>query len=148
MPEITADSLARLTTHALERTAFMLVDPADSADPAQLTRHARIGYTGDAGAGDVFISASEGFALELASSLLGCEPDEIDVEEQGVDAVRELANILAGCVLTSIGGEEHAFRLGLPETANANPEPGGGVACAMDSMGEPLVVSWQPRHAA
>ena len=148
MPEITPDSLAELATHALERTAFMLVDPADSADPGQLTRHAHISYSGDEGAGDVFISASEGFTLELASSLLGCEPDEIDVEEQGTAAVRALANILAGSILTSIGGQEHAFRMGLPETTDASPDTEGGVTCAMDSMGEPLVISWRPKAAA
>lgn len=147
MPEITAENLAELATQALERTAFMLVDPSEDADPGQLTRHASISYTGDEGAGELYVSASEGFTLELASSLLGCEPDEIDVEEQGVDAVRELANILAGSVLTSIGGQEHAFRMGLPETVESHTNEDGCVSCAMDSMGEPLVISWRAKAA-
>lgn len=148
MPEITPDSLAELATHALERTAFMLVDPADAADPGRLTRHAHIAYTGEEGDGEVYVSASEGFTLELASSLLGCEPEEIDVDEQGADAVRELANILAGSILTTIGGVEHAFRMGLPETTDSSAADDSCITCAMDSMGEPLTISWRPKAAA
>ncbi|GAB4548868.1 MAG: hypothetical protein Tsb0013_09720 [Phycisphaerales bacterium] len=148
MPEITTDSLAQLATQALERTAFMLVDPADAADPGVLTRHAHIAYNGEGGCGDVFVSASEGFTLELASSLLGVEPEEINIEEQGVDAMRELANILAGSILTTIGGKEHAYRLGLPETTDSTAPSDGCVTCAMDSMGEPLLIAWRPKAAA
>ena len=146
MPDIDTATLTRLATAAFERTAFMLVDPIDEADPAKLTTHARIDYFG-AGEGSVFVSASEGFIVELASSLLGVEPDEVTPQSEGADAIREIANILAGSLLTTLGGGDHAFRLGLPAHCEAPDHAATTASCTLESEGEPLVFTWVDRAA-
>ena len=89
MSEFTADTLQQITVEALERTAFVLVDPCEAGETETPTIHAKVRFTGPS-EGDVFVSASEGFLRELASSLLGVEPDEVDVQAQGMDAIREV----------------------------------------------------------
>jgi hypothetical protein len=147
MSNISSNQLAALVTDALERTAFVVVDPCDEADgttPPPDALHARIAYTG-AEPGEVFVSASPGFLVELASSLLGVDEDDVALEAEGMDGLRELTNILGGSVLVAIGGEDHRFSLGLPEvlTDGAPTQGGGDVACALESMGEPLIVCWR-----
>lgn len=143
MCEIQKPQLEESVTDALERIAFMLVDPIDSVDPASLSRHARIAYSGT-GVGTVHVSASDDFLIELASSLLGVQPDEVSVETEGRDALRAFADILAGSLLTRLGAEDHPFHLGLPEDAVAYSNAPNAITCAMSSMGEPLVISWCP----
>lgn len=146
MPDIDSQQLAQLATDALERTAFMLMDPAEGADPGMLTHHAKINYFGT-GTGEVHVSASEGFVIELASSLLGVEPDEVEADTQGDDAMRELANILAGSLLTQLGAENDSFRLGIPEDSGTPAPSDGCVVCYLESMGEPLLVTWKKNQA-
>lgn len=146
MPDIDSQHLAQLATDALERTAFMLMDPSEGADPGTLTHHAKINYFGT-GAGEVHVSASEGFVIELASSLLGVEPDEVEAETQGDDAMRELANILAGSLITQLGAATDSFRLGLPEDSKSPALSEGCVTCFLESMGEPLLVTWKKAEA-
>jgi len=139
MSEFTTELLERATIQALERTAFVLVDPCETDETATPTRFARIEFTGPT-CGSVTIGASDGFLAELASSLLGVEAEEVDIETEGLDAIRELANILGGSVLNDIGGQDSTFSLGLPELASAN-EGDAGVTCSFDCEGESLHVT-------
>jgi len=102
-----------------------------------------IDYTGSA-AGSIFLSASEGFIRELASSLLGTDEGEIDMDTQGRDAINELANIVGGSITMELGSETQNFSLGLPaaSTGDAIPRAGDGVTqCFIESEGELLVVT-------
>lgn len=149
MSPIDHDTLQTIITQALERTAFVIVDPCDEQDAASLapaTHHARIRYTGPAG-GEIFVSASTGFLIELASSILGVEPSQVRVEVEGADALRELANIIGGSALVAIGGENTAYSLGLPEIVPGTPIVQPHASCVVESMGEPLMVQWHT-HAA
>lgn len=139
MTEFNTNALERVTIEALERTAFVLVDPCDPEDTAPPTHFAQIRFTGPRD-GSITVSASEGFLRELASSLLGIESDEIEIETEGLDAIRELANILGGSVLNDIGGQDSEFSLGLPELVDGDSgEP--GLVCCFDCEGESLSVT-------
>ncbi len=145
MNTINDRQLSDLLTAALESIAFVLaerIDMEEAATYARPTHFARIAYSG-ANSGEVILGASDGFLRELASSLLGVEPEEINVEEQGCDALRELANIVGGSVVFELDGEDCRYTLGLPEPRE-QPLPPCGATCesAVESEGEVLIAQW------
>lgn len=147
---ITSERLVEIVTEALERTCFLVSDPSDQEALVdrghRLARSAAIRYSGP-DSGDVHVLASDGFLQELASSMLGVEPEEIDLEVEGRDAIRELANILGGSVILELGGDNCEYRLGLPEeTTPAEVAP--GTACHLESAFGALKVVWSPQEAA
>ncbi len=146
MTELTPETLNRITIEALERTAFVLVDPCDPGETAEPTRHARIRFTGPT-TGTMTVSASDGFLSELASSLLGVEAEDIDIETEGLDAIRELSNILGGSVLNDIGGQESTFSLGLPELVETDSGD-AGITATFDCDGECLRVTCRGASSA
>jgi len=143
---ISSNRLADLVVEALERTAFLLADamPPEAKDEFDRPSwFSTINYTGTSG-GAVFLAASEGFVRELASSLLGVEHDEVDMDTHGRDAVNELANIVGGSVTLDLGSDTQQFSLGLPEAAASDnmPMPGEAVTqCFIESEGELLIVT-------
>ncbi len=144
MNTIDSNQLRMLLSESLERTAFVIVDPVEEDEISGLAPvdfHASIGYAGPS-SGHVYLSASTGFLTELASSILGCEPDEVRLESEGMDALTELANIVGGCVIVAIGGEQTPYALELPHTIASLPDTAGGVSCTVESMGERLTVTW------
>ncbi|MCL4222227.1 MAG: chemotaxis protein CheX [Phycisphaerales bacterium] len=149
MSPIDHDTLQTIITDALERTAFVIVDPCDEESARSLapaTHHARIRYSGPA-SGEVFLSASAGFLIELASSILGVEPSQVRLDVEGCDALRELANIIGGSALVAIGGEDTPYSLGLPEIVPAAPSNPPHASCVVESMGETLLVQWHTNAA-
>jgi len=121
MTAIFSDELAMLAIQALERTAFVLVDAVENEEEHHWTEEeatgclfSRIQYTGPA-SGQIILAGSHGFVIELASSLLGVEPEEVDIETEGKDALKELANILGGSVLVELDGQHIDYRLQVPE---------------------------------
>ena len=146
MTDITTDRLAEMVTDALERTCFMVSDPSEPGSIAEqgyeLSHCAKIAYSGPA-AGFVYVVASDGFLEELASSLLGCEPEDIDLDVEGRDAVKELANIMGGSITLELGGDDCEYRLGLPEET-APAEYSSGNECYIESTYGALRVYWAP----
>lgn len=149
MSNITTDRLTDMVTEALERTCFMVSDPSDAdavaAHGYRCTHCARIAYSGP-GAGHVFVLSSDGFLEELASGLLGCEPDEINLNVEGRDAIKELANIMGGSVILELGGDDCEYRLGLPEETETVPST-PGAECYIESTFGALRVCWAPDAA-
>lgn len=142
---IDAGTLNRLVTAALEKTAFVLAEPCDTADRRSIDGPrlaTRITFSG-AATGECTLEATHGFVRELTAGFLGCEPDEVDVAVQGQDAMNELANIVAGLVIRELGNATRRIFLGLPTQAAPAPGASGApaVSCALDSMGERLRVS-------
>jgi len=142
MTEITINELEQIVTDALERTAFVMVDVEDEDLSGMLSHHARVVYSGPEN-GQLLLSASGGFLAELASNLIGVEPDEVSPDLEGVDALAELANILGGSLVNRLGAESVPYTLGLPESLSAATGGGAGsLVCRLESEGEPLHVSW------
>lgn len=122
MSSIDADRLGDVTVEALERIAFVLGDicePEDLPGPFDVTLRTRIEISGEI-EGHVWLESDNGFACELAASLLGEEPEDVDVSTSGRDALLELANIVGGAVVVELGGEDDDVRLGLPEVVDAS----------------------------
>ena len=79
------------------------------------------------------------------------EPEEIDPEVQGKDAIKELANIIGGSAILELGGDDCQYSLQLPELAGGTSasEPGDdGAACFVESEGEILKVVWRPMDSS
>ena len=146
MTDVTATRLAELAVEALERTAFLISDPMPPEAAHEFDRpswFSTITYHGSA-KGALHLSASDGFVRELASSLLGVEPEEVDMQTHGRDAINELANIVGGSVTLELGSDTQQFSLGLPEEAepDASPSAGANVTlCFLESEGELLTIS-------
>lgn len=136
------DGLARLSIEALERTAFVLADPCDDPDVLSAAEiHAHIGFRGPE-SGSLDLGSSRAFARNLAASLLGCEPGDV-TDAQGEEALRELANILGGSVITTLGGTDCQFLLGLPALGPSAPSNDGAatIGCTLDAEGERLDIT-------
>ncbi len=143
MNDLTQDNVSELATAALEGMAFMIVDLADSAEDVEMNYHASITYSSNEEHSEVFLSASEGFLAELASSMLGVEVEEVSMSEEGIPALTELANIMAGEVARTLGAETNPFDVGIPVVVDSVPDSDDAqdtVGCYLDSMGEMLRV--------
>lgn len=141
-----SNTLSRLVVDALERTAFVLADPCD--DDARLPpadTFAQIDFSGPT-AGNVQLHASRSFARNLAASILGAEPNDI-TDVQSEEALRELANIVGGSVITALGGSDCRFSLGLPRLGRGGAS-GKETACVLDAEGARLEVHCHHAHAA
>jgi CheY-specific phosphatase CheX len=140
------NALARLVIDALERTAFVLADPCDDPDalPAADT-FAQIDFHGPT-TGNVELRASRAFARNLAASILGSDASDI-TDMQSEEALRELANIIGGSVITALGGSDCRFSLGLPRLGRATALD-NDTACTLDAEGERLEVHCHHVRAA
>ena len=144
--QLDPNTLARLVVDALERTAFVLADPCDR--PEQLPpadTFAQIDFHGPTN-GNVELRASRAFARNLAASILGTDASDV-TDVQSEEALRELANIVGGSVITALGGSDCRFSLGLPRLGHA-AELGEDTACILDAEGERLEVHCHHARAA
>ena len=153
MTMLTSQKISDFVIEALERTAFVLAEAIDAGQATSLpapTNFARISYIGPS-CGYVYLAASEGFIRELAASILGVEPEDIDPSNEGEDAITELANIVGGSVTLELGGEKCEYSLRLPELIEASELPktdNNTQVCYVESEGELLKVIWQPNDSA
>lgn len=121
--------------NALEATAFMITDSVSSIGEEPLAYNSVISIRGEDQIMSIILSATGGFLEELASSMLGVDPSEIDEQIEGPQALSEFANILGGEVVMALGGAERSFTLSLPQPADHMPSK-TLTACELDSMGE------------
>jgi hypothetical protein len=74
-------------------------------------------------------------AREIASGVLGCEPDDPAADLKAGDACREILNIVCGQALTSAFGPDPVFDLAIPEIRSLTPEEGADWTAAGDVLG-------------
>ncbi|GAB5495205.1 MAG: hypothetical protein Phyf2KO_02850 [Phycisphaerales bacterium] len=152
MSDLNTDMLGQLAIEALERTAFVVAEPADEEFLDELPGcdwYTSIEYSGPE-AGTVFLSGSTGFLVELAASLLGVDADEVNTESEGLDALREMTNIVGGSVVTVLGGTHCKLSLGLPTVVGRNdlPEENDCEHCILDAEGERLDIFWISKNSS
>jgi CheY-specific phosphatase CheX len=121
MSSVTADSFAGLIALALERMAFVVVEPGDADPQEALTScvaHACVRISGEFER-VVCVSATPGLVGEVAAGMMGVETEEIDVAEHGGATVAELANVLGGELVMLLTGGDSTLTLGLPREVDA-----------------------------
>lgn len=144
MNTIDATQLADMTIQLLERTAMVLAEPArDAAQQLAPTRFASIAYSGPSD-GAVYLCATDGFLREVAASLLGVDATEVDVERDGLDALKEMTNTVGGSVILALAGDRCTYSLGLPQLVAAADVPASAAraACTVVADGGMLRVLW------
>ncbi|HEB52786.1 MAG TPA: hypothetical protein ENI87_05985 [bacterium] len=113
---VTSESLQGMVTNALERMAFVFAEESALTVGevlAQAAAHAEVELRGEQNLA-VTVSATAGLVQEIASSMMGCEPDEIDVDDHGVATVSELANVFGGELVVQFGEQDQELSIGLP----------------------------------
>lgn len=127
MNEPTATLLARAAGQSLEEAAFVLTEPVEEPPewdgPVDVVE---LGFTGPA-SGRLLMAAPRRFGCELASNLLGVDPEDAAVNGRGSEALAEMANIVGGVLMEALFGPDTLTRLGLPEVRRVE----GPVADAM-----------------
>lgn len=143
LPSLDTAELDLLIANALERMAFVLTEHGDEVEVDAFDQHARVTYSSEHEEAEVYLSASEGFLREFAASLLGLEPEDPRLAPNLTAGLTELANILAGEIVVSLGGEEQRFVLGIPESCSVDtvPRTAPSASCTRESMGKRLQVN-------
>lgn len=145
-PQIDATELSTRIAEALEHMCFIISDPVEAHALPGTDNHSTVSVGDDIHMWDLSVSASAGILTEIASGLMGIEPDEVDVEEHLPATVQELANIFSGIVIEMLGGEEHPYHPGIPEVAKSAPDSARAQAVvALDAMGDSLLVTLTER---
>lgn len=116
MNSVTADGFAGLVVLALERMAFVVLEPSHQSVAEALARavaHASITIEG----GERYqlaVSVTPGVVREVAAGMMGLDTDEIDVDDHACATAAELANILAGELVMLLTSGDSPMVLGLP----------------------------------
>lgn len=130
----------------LEDLTFLFADPDDSGSPSGMPHDAvkvSIAFSGDR-SGDIEMGLARSLGAEMASSVLGVDPNEAKAGQIGDDALRELMNVTCGHVLTSLAGERPVFNLSIPVVERMDGD--AWEALARDSDTAMFNVDGRPVH--
>jgi hypothetical protein len=109
---IDRQQLIQVVADVLEAQAFMFADEGDGDLPEGAGPCAEIRFDGPT-RGHLALALHGGLAVDLAANVLGLEP-EACTADIAADALKEVANVACGQILTRIWGEEVVFQLGIP----------------------------------
>jgi CheY-specific phosphatase CheX len=116
MPDDERDRLAEVVVEVLETQAFLFADRCGLEElitEEEEFLQATIAFEGET-RGRMGVAAPRTLCVELAANMLGVEGDDEAALEAAPDALRELANVLCGRLLTALYGSVPAFRLSIP----------------------------------
>lgn len=117
-----ADPVGDAFVSVLEQLAFMFAEPAARDElPASLSDAVRVHMTFDGAAtGGLTVLTSRDACGELLANVTGddAETDGLDVDA-GREALKEMANVLCGQLLTAVAGKEPVFDLSSPACEDA-----------------------------
>lgn len=147
-PPVDPGVLAETLSLALETMCFVIADPVDARPAEDLEHHASITIGDDDVKWKLMLSSSAGLLIEVASGLMGLEPEEMDLDEVLPETILELANVFGGEVINLLGGEELPYRPGIPHREDECHTAGPGEQVLhFDAMGEGLTVCLAPARS-
>ena len=116
MPKVMNNVLIESLTEALETIAFMMALPPEDELPTPTKGVlVRIDFAGPE-SGTVELWADNEFAQMMTANMMGLEPDDEEAQNKSLDAVKELANITAGILLTKLtDSPADMFNLTVPQ---------------------------------
>ncbi len=114
--------LLDVVCEVLEKIAFMFAEPLPKEelmfDDKGLIK-ASMNFSGEL-SGSISIIIPDDMSLELASNIMGVEPDDESIKDQALDSLKEVLNVICGQFLTSFGGDEPIFDLTIPEISSSD----------------------------
>lgn len=102
----------------LETMAFMFADPYENEEiPEEIPDaiKASMEFCGEEGFGAISLTVPAEMCMELASNILGMEPDDPNSQSKAEDALKELLNVITGRLATGVFGTKPVFTLSVPE---------------------------------
>lgn len=113
IPEL--ETLERVISEVAEGAAFVFTDKlAQEPAPGSWSPvGVQLSFHGDPG-GRIRLWADPGFARLAAANMLGVDEESDEAGERGIEALKELLNIIVGRFITSAYGDDRVFELGLP----------------------------------
>ena len=84
--------------------------------------------------GRIWIAGPAEFAHEIAANFLGMDADDLFVQENSEDALKEVLNITSGNLLTSLYGVQSLFDLSVPDSHHVPPDAVAELAVAAGSL--------------
>jgi hypothetical protein len=112
------DTAEQTISRILGEAAFIFTDTIDEksrpsvdswdADGVSLTF---VGPT----SGEIRMWVGKGFACYAAANMLGIDESSEDAQKKGLDALKELLNMIVGNFITAAWGEAPVFNLGIPK---------------------------------
>jgi len=106
----------------LSESAFVFCDPLDEENRPDIGAWEAEGVSLDFGGnahGTVWMYAGKGFLRSTAANMLGID-ESCYTPEKGVDALKEILNIIVGNLLTTVYGTEPIFDLSIPQALAAD----------------------------
>ena len=116
MNEHHIECVSKTFIQVLEDVAMMFGDQIELGElppPAGECVAVSIDFTGP-GKGSLKLVTPDRTATEVAANVLGLDAGDPEVQEGGLDALKELINVTLGQLLTEIGGKEAVFDLSPP----------------------------------
>lgn len=116
MTQSTRDLLVQVLEKVLEQFAFAfceLVKKDELETEETEFVQSSLSFTGPK-SGELSITMPAELCAEIAGNVLGLNPGEGDIVEYAQDSLRELLNVFAGNVLTTLYGEDALFDFGTP----------------------------------
>lgn len=114
--------LLEVIRNVLERFAFMFCEMEEDQrfqNWRGVCLQAFISFSGSHKA-TIRVTAPETLCLEMAGNILGLAPDEVQPED-GMDALKELVNVVCGELTPALYGDKEIFELSVPEAIRIEP---------------------------
>lgn len=150
MMTVKSIDLEGIVTNALQRMAFVFAEPAAITAGEVLARGVASASIDLRGTSSfvVTVTATGGLVQEIASGMIGCDPEEIDVDDHGRATVLELANIFGGELVMQLATHTDCLLIGLPrdvsvEDAGSHSDQAQqtGLCCIVGSDAGQLLVA-------
>ncbi len=118
----------RVFSSVFEDFAFMFVDEAPDFAPYDSGPglRAKIEFDSEGKMGALEIVAPLDFCCEAARNILGTDPEELP-ENAGEQALKEMANILCGCLLAAKFGTDEIFDFSIPAMETVSKQAWNGL---------------------
>ena len=111
------DKAVEVIGRILSESAFIFTDPLDEAEtPDRVAWDAQgvaLEFSGHC-RGRVSLWAGSEFLRYAAANMLGVDEESAEAEQKGMDALKEILNIVVGNLLTAVYGADPVFDLGIP----------------------------------
>jgi chemotaxis protein CheY-P-specific phosphatase CheC len=128
----------------LEKQAFLFAEAVEKDDlsaPEGDLVEGRIAFRGDA-TGTLVVIVPAAMCPLIAANVLGIEAEDAQAAEQGLDAFKEVLNVLCGHIVTDLLGKDKACDLTPPEATACSVER--WIEFLNDPSVETFVIDEQP----